>query len=290
MTPRTAADLLPSDPAAAGCGADATIALPGRGEVPVRIYGRGQRTAGGGTPLVLHFHGGAFVSGCLESGALVPRLLEGAGAVTVSLAYPLAPAHPFPEGIETGFAALEWLYKQRTKLAGRGARIFLAGEEAGGNIAAAVAVMARDRGHPPLAGQILLSPMLDPCTGTASLREATCDSVRCKWSDGWMAYLRGPRDAEHPYAVPGASSRLADIAPTLVLAGEGDPMRDEAQAYAERLRAAGVPVQWNLIPEAAGWQPAKTLGDMASEPCACGIAVQAHLRGFFAQTAAPPPA
>jgi acetyl esterase/lipase len=91
----------------------------------------------------------------------------------VSLAYPLAPEHPFPQPIEVGYAVLQWLYKHRVKMAGKGAPLFLAGEEAGGNLAAAVAVISRDRGHPPLAGQILVSPMLDPCTGTASQREAT---------------------------------------------------------------------------------------------------------------------
>lgn len=289
MTPRTAADLLPSDPAAAGCGADATIALPGRGEVPVRIYGRGQRTAGGGTPLVLHFHGGAFVSGCLESGALVPRLLEGAGAVTVSLAYPLAPAHPFPEGIETGFAALEWLYKQRTKLVGKGARIFLAGEEAGGNLAAAVALVARDRAHPPLAGQLLLSPMLDPCAGTASLREASCAEMTasCRWAEGWQKYLHRPMDALHPYAVPGSSLRLADIAPTLVLVGQDDPMRDEALAYAKRLGDAGIPVTSQVLPGASNWPEA--LYEPDSNACAaCEQSVEEHFRAFF-QAATPPP-
>lgn len=270
------------------CGADLQIDLPGGGSATLRLYGAKQRTADG-QPLVLHFHGGAFVSGCLESGSLVPRLLASAGAVVASLAYPLAPAHPFPAGIETGYAALEWLHRQRVKLAGRGARVFLAGEEAGGNIAAAVAVMARDRAHPPLAGQILLSPMLDPCTGTPSLRDATCDSVQCKWTDGWLAYLRSPRDAEHPYAVPGACSRLAELAPTLVMAGEGDPMRDEAHAYAERLRGAGVPVRWQLLARSAGWPQAQTMGDLSQ--CACGPAVQDAMVRFFAETVtAPAPA
>ncbi|MES2187339.1 MAG: alpha/beta hydrolase [Pseudomonadota bacterium] len=275
-----------SPPACPGGASDGTIDLPGRGPVAVRWYGQGQRTAGGGTPLVLHFHGGAFTSGCLDSGGLVARMLAGAGAVVVSLAYPLAPAHPFPEGMETGYATLEWLYKNRSKLAGRGARLYLAGEEAGGNIAAAVAVMARDQAFPPLAGQILLSPMLDPCTGTASLREATHDSGQCKWSEGWLAYLRRPRDAEHPYAVPGGSSRLSELAPTLVLAGADDPMRDEAQTYAERLRSAGVAVRWQEIPQASGWPDALAEG-IAAE-CACALAVQQQFRQFFAGGPNPP--
>ncbi|WPB55268.1 alpha/beta hydrolase [Xylophilus sp. GOD-11R] len=268
-------------------GLDETLDLPGREPVGVRWYGKGQRTVGGGTPLVLHFHGGAFTSGCLDSGSQVPRILAATGAVVASIAYPLAPSHPFPAGIETGYAALDWLHRHRMKVGGRGARIYLAGEEAGGNIAAAVAAMARDRAHPPLAGQILLSPMLDPCTGTASLREATCESTgACKWSEGWMAYLRGPRDAEHPYAVPGASCRMSGIAPTLVMAGVADPMHDEARVYAEKLGAAGVPVTWRPIPQAQGWPDA--LASQDQDPCPCAPAVREYVSSFFAATAKAP--
>ena len=262
---------------------NASIALAKRPPMDVRMYGR--RTPGGGNPLVVHFHGGAFVAGDLDSGSTVARMLAGAGAVVVSLAYPLAPKNPFPEGVEAGYDVLEWVHKNRVKLAGQGARVFLAGEEAGGNIAAAVAVMARDRGHPPLAGQILLSPMLDPCVGTASLREATAGATRCKWSDGWLQYLRCPMDAEHPYAVPGGSRRLADIAPTLVLSGADDPMRDEAKAYAERLRSAGTDVTYTVLQAAENWPDALTL-PVESE-CACGVAVKQQLRAFFEATAKP---
>ncbi|QHJ00587.1 alpha/beta hydrolase fold domain-containing protein [Xylophilus rhododendri] len=270
-----------------GGGLDDTLALPGRDPVGVRWYGKGQRQAGGGTPLVLHFHGGAFVSGGLENGSIVARILADAGAVVCSLEYPLAPSHPFPAGIETGYAALDWLHRHRVKLAGRGARMFLAGEEAGGNIAAAVAAMARDRAHPSLAGQILLSPMLDPCTGTASLRDATCVKTgACKWSEGWLAYLRGPRDAEHPYAVPSASCRMAGIAPTLVMAGVNDPMHDEAQVYAEKLRGAGVPVTWQPIAQAEGWPDALALEGV--DRCPCAGTVRDHAAAFFAATAKAP--
>src|SRR3954469_25856882 len=106
---------------------DIRIELPGREAVRARVYG--ERARGATVPLVLHFHGGTFVCGDLDNGRSVARLLAGAGAVVVSLDYPLAPKAPFPEPIEVGFAALEWLYKQRTKLAGKGAEVFLAGEE-----------------------------------------------------------------------------------------------------------------------------------------------------------------
>jgi len=232
-------------------------------------------------------HGGTFVCGSLDNGRSVGRLLAGAGAVVVSLDYPLAPKAPFPEPIEVGFAALEWLHKQRVKFAGKGARIFLAGEEAGGNLAAAVALMARDRAHPPLAGQILLSPMLDPCAGTASLRQATGDATQCKWSAGWQEYLSRPAHATHPYAVPGGSLRLAEIAPTLVLVGRDDPMRDEALGFARRLGEAGIAVSSHVLPGAANWPDA--LYEPEGGGCAaCEAAVQKHFRDFFS-AAAPPP-
>ncbi|MDB5892821.1 MAG: alpha/beta hydrolase [Rhodoferax sp.] len=263
---------------------NACVALGKRPAVDVRMYGR--RRPGGGNPLVVHFHGGAFVAGDLDSGSTVARMLAQAGAVVVSLAYPLAPKHPFPDGVDAGYDVLEWAHKNRVKLAGQGARVYLAGEEAGGNIAAAVAAMSRDRGHPPLAGQILLSPMLDPCVGTASLRTAMAQATSCKWSEGWQQYLRCPMDAEHPYAVPGTSRRLAHIAPTLVLSGADDPLRDEARAYAERLRAAGIEVTYGLLSNAQNWPEALT--QPVQGECACGAAVKQHFRDFFEATGGAP--
>ncbi|MCX7276736.1 MAG: alpha/beta hydrolase [Burkholderiales bacterium] len=259
---------------------DACIALPQRPAVDVRMYGK--RVPGGAAPLVLHFHGGAFVAGGLDNGATVARLLASAGAVVVSLAYPLAPASPFPQGVEVGYDTLEWVYKHRVKLAGQGARLFLAGEEAGGNLAAAVAMVARDRAHPPLAGQILLSPMLDPCVGTASLRASTGVATGCKWADGWQQYLRCPMDAEHPYAVPGVARRLADLPPTLVLSGNDDPMRDEARAYAERLSGAGIAATFNLVTNAKGWPDA--LYTPLTAECPCAADLQQQFRAFFEAT------
>ncbi|MDP9902915.1 alpha/beta hydrolase [Variovorax ginsengisoli] len=263
-----------------------TILLPGREPVRARSYGvRARQPVGSATPLVLHFHGGNFVCGDLEQGRNVARMLVDAGAAVVSMAYPLAPLHPFPDAIEVGYEALAWLYKHRAKFAGKGARVYLAGEEAGGNLAAALALIARDRAHPPLAGQILVSPMLDPCVGTASLRKAMGDASACKYSEGWQQYLRCPRDAEHPYAVPGSASRLVDIAPTLVLTGQDDPMRDEAVKYAKRLADAGIDARCCVVDQARNWP------DALAEPptqCACSRAVTAEFRSFFAGGEAQP--
>jgi acetyl esterase/lipase len=263
--------------------ADRTLQVPGLG-LPVRLWGRKPR--GRTVPLVLHFHGGAFTSGDLDSGAQLAELLAEAGSVVASLAYPLAPRHRFPEAVEAGYAALEWLYKQRTRLAGTGAPVFVAGEEAGANLAAAMAMVARDRSHPPLAGQILVAPMLDPCAATASLRETLGEQTGCKWADGWQQYLRGPHDAEHPYAVPGRAQRLTGLAPALVLTGADDPMRDEALDYATRLRAAGVAVNSPVLGPATGWPDA--LERAPSDACPCRDQVREHVTAFFSGTVPVP--
>lgn len=261
---------------------DSTLMLPGHGAMPMRIQGRGKSAPPG--PLVLHLHGGAFTGGDLESGQCLAQLLAGAGATVMSVAYPLAPLQPFPQAVEACYAALTWMQRNRGRLAGARAPLFVAGEEAGGNIAAAVAMMARDRAEPELAGLVLVAPMLDPCTATPSQREAAGDSVACKWSEGWGAYLRQPMDAEHPYAVPAHAQRLAGLPPTLILAGEDDPMRDEAMAFARRLRDAAIPVRTGLIP-ATGWP--ESLEHVAS-PCPCEAAVRSQFEDFFAEPNPPP--
>ncbi|WP_382156228.1 alpha/beta hydrolase [Hydrogenophaga sp. ANAO-22] len=261
-----------------------TLSVPGKPPLALRVWGAKPR--GGVVPLVLHFHGGAFISGDLDSGACLAELLASSGAVVASLAYPLAPAHRFPDAVEAGYTTLEWLFKQRTRLAGTGAPLFVAGEEAGGNIAAAVAMMVRDRAHPPLAGQILVAPMLDPCGATPSLRQTMGESTGCKWMDGWQQYLRGPMDAEHPYAVPCRAQRLAGLPPALILTGGDDPMRDEALAYADRLREAGIAVHSGLLPPTTGWP--ESLSEQPAGECPCAIEVRGHVRAFL-QAATPPP-
>lgn len=264
--------------------ADSQWLLPNGASVRVRQYGH--KHGGVPTPLVLHFHGGVFTDGDLDSGACLARLLAEAGAVVVSAAYPLAPEHRFPDAVEQGHALLDLMHRQRRKLAGAQAALFVAGEEAGGNLAAAVALIARDRAGPPLAGQILVAPMLDPCAGTPSMRSATECQSGCRWATGWQQYLRGPMDAEHPYAVPARATRLAGLPPTLVLTGQDDAMRDEALAYAARLREAGIAVTSEKLPVATGW-PA-SLAEPATEACPCADPVRGQLAAFF-QSAIPPP-
>jgi acetyl esterase/lipase len=265
---------------------DEIIGAGPQGKLAVRIYG--QRGDSGDGTLAVHFHGGAFVSGSIDSGITVAGLLASAGAVVVSVDYPLAPAHPFPQAIEAGYAALMWAYRARARLAGKRASLFVAGEEAGGNLAAGLALVARDRYLPPLAGQILLSPMLDPCMGTASLRRSEAGPVGCKWADGWCQYLRNAAAADHPYATPGRALRLAGLPPVLLLTAADDPLRDEARAYGRRLQEAGVALAEGVIPAPTGW-PSALVG--ATDGSAPWIGpVRSQLRDFLADPQARPPA
>ena len=261
---------------------DDSIEVGAAAPVAVRVYGKRQR--GGTPPLVLHLHAGAFVGGTLESGQLVASLLAEAGAIVVSADYPLAPDHIFPDALRATLAILNVLHQNRTRWAAKKSQIFVAGEEAGGNLAAGLALLARDRHPGLLAGQILISPMLDPLMGTCSIRSADAGPVGCRWADGWHQYLGSPEKAAHPYAAPLNSIRLAGLAPALVLTAQDDPMRDESQRYARRLRESSVPVQHDVLTAPTGWPCALACPDSAGKPWAA--ALRARAATFFAATAA----
>lgn len=242
----------------------------------VRRYGTARR----GAPMVLHFHGGAFQNCSLDRGRTVAELLVEAGALVFSSDYPAGPEHPFPQALEAGYALLGVLWRDRALWAHKTVKLFVAGEEAGGNLAAAQTMLARDRCGPPLAGQILLSPMLDAGMATCSIRTADAGPVGCKWADGWHAYLGSPDKAFHPYAVPADASRLAGLAPALVLTARDDPMRDESLSYARRLRDSGVAVHEHTICAPTQWPDA--LGDPPSPDAPWVAEVHDALVNFFA--------
>lgn len=190
--------------------------------------------------LLLWLHGGCFNDGSLAGTRARAELLAEAGADVVALDYPLAPEHPFPAALGAAFGALQALAAKRGKLTGSASTaLFVAGEEAGGNLAAALALMARDQRAPTLAGQLLVSPMLDPALGSASMRDGACGGCECIYAKGWQAYLGDAIRADHPYAAPLSSTRLAGLAPALVLSLAGHPLNDEARRYAAALRQHG---------------------------------------------------
>lgn len=194
-------------------------------------------------PIMLFFHGGLFNCGNIDSAhALANALSE--QAVIVCVDYPLAPRLHFPDTIEVAYQALAWISQQAAALGGDAARVFVAGEQAGGNLAAVVAMLFRDRGlsgkqRAQLRGQILINPMLDASQSSHSM-QMTVDSP-CRRA--WAEYIQVASNAVHPYASPVHSCRLAGLAPATVITTESNPLRDEAEAYAAKLLLAGVPVQ-----------------------------------------------
>jgi acetyl esterase len=204
------------------------------------VYQAQRPLEGDARALLLYLHGGSFTDGSLEAARARSELLAQAGADVVALDYPLAPEHPFPTGLSAAFEALQALAVKPAKLTGSAhTALFVAGEEAGGNIAAALALMARDQHAPALAGQLLISPMLDPALGSASMRDGECGGCECIYAKGWQAYLGDGVRADHPYAAPLNASRLAGLAPALVLSVAGHPLNDESRRYATALREHG---------------------------------------------------
>lgn len=194
--------------------------------------------------MLVYFHGGGWVAGNLETADVFCRTMtRGAGCTVVSVNYRHAPEHKFPIAAEDAYAATQWAAQHTATFNGDAARLVVGGTSAGGNLAAVVALMARDRGGPPLAYQLLIVPVIDYNFATESYREnadgygLTADAMR--WY--WKHYLRAEADGQHPYASPIRAPTLRGLPPALVVTAEFDPLRDEGKAYARRLQAEGVP-------------------------------------------------
>jgi acetyl esterase/lipase len=229
---------------------DRSVPGPGAGpEVVVRTYR--PRAASGPLPAVLWIHGGGFVVGSIEAEHLgCVQASRALGALVVSVEYRLAPEHPFPAGVEDCYAALQWLGAHARDLGVAPDRIAVAGSSAGGGLAAAVALMARDRGGPRLCFQMLNIPELDDRLETASMRGFTDTPMwnRPNAELSWRYYLgvaegsAAPRQVS-PYAAPSRAEDLSGLPPAYVATAELDPLRDEGIAYALALLQAGVPVE-----------------------------------------------
>jgi len=218
--------------------------LPGPGgEIPVRIY---TPQAKGPLPALVYFHGGGWVIGNLDSHDGVCRALANkGGCVVVSVDYRLAPEHKFPAAAEDAYAAAKWVAENAAALGIDAARVAIGGDSAGGNLTAVVALMARDRGAPALVYQLLIYPVTDAACDTASYRDNADGYLLTKdamlWF--WNHYIRGAADRANAYAAPLRADDLRGLPPALMITAEFDPLRDEGEAYAARLREANVPVQ-----------------------------------------------
>jgi acetyl esterase/lipase len=216
--------------------------IPGSAsEIPVRIY----KPAGAGPhPILVFFHGGGFVIGDLDSHDAACRALTNqAGCLTVAIDYRLAPEHKFPAAVDDCYAAAKWVSEHARELGGDPARLAVGGDSAGGNLSAVVAILARDRGGPKIAFQLLVYPATDMACNTYSHKTFTDYFLTDRSIRYFLGhYLRGEGDRKDPAASPALASNHKNLPPALVITAEFDPLRDEGEAYGELLRKAGVPV------------------------------------------------
>jgi len=204
------------------------------------------------TPAMLWIHGGGFVMGSpAQDDALATTFARELGITVVAPSYRLGPEHPFPAAMDDLYATLSWLHANAETLHVRADRIVVAGASAGGGLAAGLTLLARDREQIPIAFQLLVYPMLDDRTVNRTLdgrnhRLWTAKSNRF----GWTSYLgREPGGADVPaHASPARAESLAGLPPTWIGVGTFDLFHDEDVAYAERLAAAGVPVELEVVP------------------------------------------
>jgi len=224
-----------------------TLAIDGPGgEMPVRVY----RPAVEEPPAIVFYHGGGWTLGTLDSADDICRELAArSGALVASVDYRLAPEHPFPAAVDDAMAALEWVSTHAGALGADPGRLGVAGTSAGGNLAAATALRARDR-EVDLDGQFLLYPIADHGFETDSYREHA-DSPLLSRADMrwfWDQYLRSPVDAANPCASVLRAPDLSGVAPATVLTAGFDVLREEGVAYADRLDDAGVPTTHRHYP------------------------------------------
>ena len=211
------------------------------GEIPVRVY---RPESDELLPVIVYFHGGGFVGGNIEThDAVCHGLSVGVPAVVVSVDYRLAPEAPFPAAVDDSEAAVRWVCDHAEDFGADGSRLAVAGDSAGGNLAAVIARRARDSGGPSISFQLLIYPCTDMTCSMPSHVEngegylLTADRV--KW---FYDHYLGGCDPKHPDLSPWLVDDLRELPPALVITAEFDPLRDEGEAYAERLAEAGVPV------------------------------------------------
>ncbi|MEY2436911.1 MAG: acetyl esterase [Acidimicrobiaceae bacterium] len=215
------------------------------GDIPVRVYRPAAAPLGDPRPILVWYHGGGWVIGDLDTADVTCRSLANAtGAIVVSVDYRLAPEHRFPAAVDDCVAALEWVIAHGDELGGDPSRIAVGGDSAGGNLAAVVSLDARDKGI-ALRHQLLVYPVTDATLSQPSMEENAEGYLLTKESMVWFVdhYLGAQGDPKDPRLSPLHADELAGVAPATVFTAEFDPLRDEGEAYAERLREADVPVE-----------------------------------------------
>lgn len=266
------------DPPEVAAVEDRVIAGPA-GDVPVRIY---TPDAPAPRPVVAFFHGGGFVICSVEThDGLARRLANALGAVLVSVEYRLAPEHPFPIPLDDCDAAISWVAAHAVEIGAEPGMLAVMGDSAGGNLAAAATLVARDRKRPHLAAQVLVYPALDPARDTPSYRENGAgyllDDPGMEWF--WQQYLQDDEHEKNPLAAPARADDLRGLPPATVITAEFDPLRDEGEAYATRLSESGVAARTHRVPGMLhGFLGMPAMFDEAND--AMGIAARALREAF----------
>ncbi|WP_421378078.1 alpha/beta hydrolase [Bacillus salacetis] len=212
--------------------------------LPIRIY---TPEGDGPFPVLVYFHGGGFVYGDLESHDAVCRAIVNASQqIVVAVDYRLAPENPFPAAVHDCYAAAKWVFENAEELNGDPGKFSVAGDSAGGNLATVVCLLAKEKGGFSISKQVLLYPVTD------SFNPEKYDSYRENGSGYFLTleniglfsklYVQNEEYAFHPHAAPMNAEDLSGLPPALIITAEYDPLRDEGELYAEKLKDAGVPV------------------------------------------------
>lgn len=241
---RLKASRRPATPVPVGNVEDRTVPGPA-GEIPVRIYHPlDSADAGTGLPVLVYFHGGGFVLCDLDShDSCCRRLANGIGAIVVSVDYRLAPEHPYPAAVDDALAATEWVAAHAGELGGDPARLVVAGDSAGGNLAAVVAMTARDRGGPTIAFQVLIYPVVDQRRKSSLSSPHTKSGVLTAEHMQWFtAQYLGDSGAQSEVSASPILGDMTGLPDGHVLTGALDPLCEEGEEYARMLAAGGAKV------------------------------------------------
>jgi acetyl esterase len=230
-----------------------SLAIPApHGAIPARLYvPKILRGANGLAPCLVFFHGGGWVIGDLDSHDVVCRkLADEAQLKVISVDYRLAPEHKFPAAVDDAIAATGWISDNARSLGIDATRLAVGGDSAGGNLAAVVAIAARDGKGPAISGQVLIYPAIDFAMTHPSHREPETSILLTHSVISWFSnqYLNGAADVHDWRASPARVEALAGLPPAYVLTAGADPLRDEGDEYARRLKDAGVAVTYRHFP------------------------------------------
>ncbi len=261
----------------------APLSIPApHGVTPARIYvPKELRQHDGLSPALVFFHGGGWVIGDLDSHDVVCRKLAVEGAlIVISVDYRLAPEHKFPAAADDAIAATKWIAANARELGIDGSRLSIGGDSAGGNLAAVVALAARDGNGPAIAGQVLIYPAVDFAMTHGSHSEPETSVLLTHSVIRWFRdhYLDGTADIHDWRASPARAASLAALPPAYVLTAGADPLRDEGDEYAERLKQAGVPVTYRHYP--GQFHGFFTMGKLLPQANSAASEIGAWLKGL----------